>query len=47
MSCLVPSDSTHLVLGPCEFLVDLRSIRWIVYVYENILNAFVGFLIDF
>uniref|UniRef100_A0A915EER1 Uncharacterized protein n=1 Tax=Ditylenchus dipsaci TaxID=166011 RepID=A0A915EER1_9BILA len=36
----VPPDSTHMVVGPFEFLVDHRSIRWMVYVFENILNAF-------
>ncbi|KAI1725770.1 UHRF1-binding protein 1-like [Ditylenchus destructor] len=36
----LPPDSTHLVVGPFEYLVDHRSIRWLVYVFENILNAF-------
>lgn len=35
----VPPDSTHLVVGPSDVLVDYKSIRWLVYVFENILNA--------
>lgn len=36
----LPSDSTYFILGPFEFLFDYRSVRWMVYVFENILNAF-------
>jgi hypothetical protein len=37
--CPTPRDSTHLVVGPSDILVDYKTIRWLVYVFENILNA--------
>ncbi|KAI6177316.1 hypothetical protein M3Y97_00893400 [Aphelenchoides bicaudatus] len=33
-----PRNMTHLVIGPLNIVTDPRSIRWLVYVFENIAN---------
>ncbi|KHN82696.1 UHRF1-binding protein 1-like [Toxocara canis] len=35
----MPPNATHLLLGPFSFLLDQRTIRWVLYVYEDINNA--------
>lgn len=35
----MPPNATHLLLGPFSFLLDQRTIRWVLYAYEDINNA--------
>uniref|UniRef100_A0A0M3JZ66 Chorein_N domain-containing protein n=1 Tax=Anisakis simplex TaxID=6269 RepID=A0A0M3JZ66_ANISI len=35
----MPPNATHLLVGPFSFLFDQRTIRWVLYVYEDINNA--------
>uniref|UniRef100_A0A0R3RQW5 Chorein_N domain-containing protein n=1 Tax=Elaeophora elaphi TaxID=1147741 RepID=A0A0R3RQW5_9BILA len=35
----VPSNITHLLLGPCFFVVDQRTIRWLLFVIDDIKYA--------
>ncbi|KAI6201975.1 Chorein N-terminal domain-containing protein [Aphelenchoides besseyi] len=34
----VPKNVMHTVIGPLNIIVDPRTIRWLVYVFENISN---------
>ncbi|CAD5216458.1 unnamed protein product [Bursaphelenchus okinawaensis] len=35
----VPPNASHMVIGPLIVSVDPRSVRWLVYVSENLLNV--------
>jgi len=35
------------MLAPFVLIPDTKSIRWLIYAFENILNSFVCFLIYF
>lgn len=41
LKVLVPKNATHIVVGPLNAVVDPRSVRWLVYVFENIFNLVV------
>uniref|UniRef100_A0A1I8AWE9 Chorein_N domain-containing protein n=1 Tax=Meloidogyne hapla TaxID=6305 RepID=A0A1I8AWE9_MELHA len=36
----VPPNSVHLMLAPFELIPDIKSVRWLIYAFENILNSF-------
>ncbi|KAL3079011.1 hypothetical protein niasHS_014793 [Heterodera schachtii] len=38
-SFIAPPDSVHLVMAPLELSPDAKSVRWLVYAMESIINA--------